>query len=329
MKEQNRILHHDIIFVLALLAFAGLCVSRFFDHALLFHRAPMALMYGYRWNEVVTAIYYLGCFFVFCQTIRSAGQTQKKNAYYLIVFSSVFLFPMFLSVDYFGSMDVYAWVITFGALLLLLWERLEWLLPLICFAAACICPMAVLSSQMLLYVLLLYLWKKKEKKFYAVLCACSVAAGITGVVVTMALGTFSADFQHPLSLKKFVVMLVLLSPYAAVAVHFLKGLMSRAGNAIKKVYGVIALAGVIAPAVMAAGQDYARAVFYGFTYYSFLVLFTTVKSDEEVSAQLEDSKQWVTERVPVPAVFILYAFLFMTFWISGPLELIQETLLGS
>lgn len=116
-----------------------------------------------------------------------------KEARYLILFLSIFTFPMFLSAENFGRLDVYLLSIVILSCILVLYEKWEWLIVPLSVVAMLIHPGYVFMDINLLLVLLLYkvlsVPREKRKKYIVLLA-------VTFLVVSV-LFLYFEFFSHP------------------------------------------------------------------------------------------------------------------------------------
>lgn len=293
---------------------------RFFDHTLLFHAAPTGLMYNYRFAELGMVIYFLCMLALFVKWIAMAEAAQKQDMRYLIAFLSVFLFPMFFHGNYFGTMDVYAWILAFIALICIDSS----VIPLLSFIATAICPMSLFTTQMMLLAVLLYHYVKEKKKRYLVIGEIHVLCALAGFSVAKQFGYFQTDAMYVLTFRKFIVACILLLPYLYLAIRFFKNMLQHSENH-KSIYWLIAVLGLPGMGVYALFSDYSRVLFYGFVYYLALIVVLLLADDRGAKAAIADLRLWVSEHIAFPAAVVAYPFIIMTIWVSGPLELFLET----
>ncbi len=319
---------NDRMFLVMLAFFAILCMSRFYDHALYFHPASFPVLQSYSMVVLVTTAYYVVLFMFYAVCVGKVLGVNKKLMYYLVVFCSVFTFPMFLQANYFGTMDVYACFFTLMGVCLVILERGEWIVSLLGFVSACICPMFVFSGGCLLIVFLFYKGCKKEKKKYGCIGLLLGVAEAMGFLISYFRGSLSMDVQVTVSLRNFVLMVILMSPYLLMAVTCFKCFFRDVPRKMKIAYMMILVGGIPSVAMYALRGDFARTVFYVFAYYVVVLLTLMAMRDEKAEIGLLILKGEILRWVPIPAVVVVYPFLFMTLWISGAHELIVETVLG-
>ena len=318
----------DRTFLAALAVFAVLCVGRFFEHTLNFHSAPMGILQQYRFAELATAVYFAVLFLLYGIMLRKMEAKEKTIAYFMMAFLSVFAFPMYLPANYFGAVDIYAWIALFVAAGCLIFEKGEWLLVPLSLAAAAVSPMSLFGSQCMLVLLLFYRYWSTERKKYLWLGILSMLASFVGVGLTVALRFFSTDAQQVLSTRKFLVLAVMMCPYLLMVGTLFRGIFSDASRRMKKCYGLLLAGWIPAAAVYLIAADYSRVFYQVFFYFIFLILMMLTFGDTAVSSAMEKLKEKVLSWVPIPAVLIAYPFLFLTFWISGPVPLLVEKILG-
>ncbi|MBE5898473.1 MAG: hypothetical protein E7279_02620 [Lachnospiraceae bacterium] len=126
----------------------------------------------YALSKVFLVIFFVVLMLFFLQIIRKTKEQDKKYMYYLIVFFSIFNFPMFAGEHNFGRVDVVLVIITFICCMLIVQGFLEWLVPIFCGIA-----MLFHQGYVFMYVnivLILFLFKalkdtKKISRKYAAL----------------------------------------------------------------------------------------------------------------------------------------------------------------
>lgn len=325
----RKLTKEDFIFLAVLLLFSFIAASRFFDHTLLFHSAPMGLLQQYEFSQLVYTGYLFVLFLFFALILKKNSFEKRKDIYYLITFLTIFMVPMYLYTDYFGTMDVYAWILAMFSMMLLDMEKAEWLIVILAFVSTLICPMSLFYTICMLTAMLLYKTQKKEKKQYLYLAVGTGIGGVAGVLVTMTMGYFTTDAQQSLSWHKFVLVIMLLSPYMFILFRFWDGIIQRAEEKMKVAYIVLFLGGL--PSVFATLyiQDFHRAIFMAFVYYLFVGVQLLSLQDEKANVQMDGIKAMVKEWLPIPAMIIGYPLIILTLWMYGPLQLIVETILGN
>ena len=134
---------------------------------------PMSLM-NYRsvylFHIGVSILYELVVFLLFVTCYRMCGHRQKPMMRYLICFLAVFAYPMFLSEEMFGRLDVYLYILVLIGVLCILKEKWEWVILPIGLICICIHQGFVFINANIILVLLLYkaiTRKEKRKKYIA------------------------------------------------------------------------------------------------------------------------------------------------------------------
>lgn len=327
MRKLNR---NDKAFIICFLGVAFVGAARFFDHTLLFHSAPMGVMQTYSFSQFAVSLYFMALLLFSVWTLKHTSDKNAKTVYYLIALWSVVALPMYLYTNYFGAMDVFAWILLIIAAFFLLEKKFEWMTIQTSFVTVCICPMALFYSVCPMVGLLGYrafsnpICKKKYTR-YAFL---TFAVGVCGIIVAKWMQYFTTDAQMTISWHKFVIILLMLSPYAVLAFRFWEKML--AGKSFEKqiAYLSLAFAGVPAAAVTLYVQDYVRHFFTLFFYYIFVVLFLLADQNKDTEFQVQNIKGFLQKWLPMPEMVIIYPMIFFTFWVYGPLELLEETLLG-
>lgn len=314
----------DIKFLAALVFFALASLSRFFDEKLNFHIAFSSFMQKYEIAFGVMLFYFLVLFVFYYICMANCEVKNKKTIYYLIAFYSTFAFPMFLSADYFGAMDVYAWILTWIGAISFVKGKAEWITVPICLCMAVLSPMSVLTGGCICIAIHMYKFMTQKGNRYLVYSITCFIMCIAGVLITRYLGVFASDAQDVLSLERFIVMVIFMSPYFYIAATFFYGIIKRVD--VKTKAGIVF---VILGAVPSAGiyiylQDYARAFFHMFTYFILTVVILFAAKDMHIIEQMDRTKELIKKWFPVPVLILVVPFLFMTLWIIGEQVLMTE-----
>lgn len=316
-------------YILMLIGFAAVCILRFFDRKLEFHSTPLGIMQNYRFAQVITAGYFVAfiilAFFIL-KKVEADG--RSKLVAYLVMFAGVFMFPMFLYTDYFGATDIYAWIICFCCMFLIIIDRCVWLIPVGMFIMTAICPMSVIFIALLLFMILVNRCLDTSKKLYLFCAISGLLLSIIGLIVNISKGIFTTDVQGSLTLTRFIIALILVIPYIILGILFLRKLCVQEVKVNKICHILTMTLGVVAPVMYVILGDYGRAFFYGFVYYIFIVLVQVVMNNEKYISSLYKTYMMVSKYVIFPGVLIAYPFIIMVLWASGPVTLFEETFVG-
>lgn len=329
MKEKvKKINKQDKYFLVALGIFALCNIFRFFDQGILFHPSRYEILQNYTFNKIAIIIYFISLFCMYSVVIILSHKENKKDSYYLISFISTFLFPMFLSIEYFGTMDMYAWIFTVFQLIILLIDKFEWICILLNIVMIYICPMSIFSCECIVLALLLYkvLSKKNVRCFYIALI--NFVFSSIYFLNSYFERTLLIDAHYKLNLKQFILLLIILIPYIILGIKFFSSLLKETGI-YKRLSYLIIILGVL-PSILTDIylNDYARAFFHVFTYYLSVILILNVLGENEIYQQLKLLKCNIKEWIPIPVLIIVVPFLFMALWISGYEELLTEVFVG-
>lgn len=311
----SKIEKKDITFLGVLALFTLVVVFRFFDRGLVYHAARFSIMQNYNFSMLVITGYFFTLFLVYFLCLNKVQTENKKNIYYLIMFSAVFSLPMFLNINYFGTMDVYVWILVLIQMLFLIIGKVEWLSVPLVFLITYISPLSFFYCETIVLFLFLNKYYKQKNRRYLVLFCINSLIGLIVFFVAKYQENLLIDAQMNLTLKQFLLMILCFSPYLYLAFVFLKKLKMK----------WFMIIGVLPSVVINLYlQDFSRAVFYVFAYFIFVVLCLVVLEDENTISQLEATKTKVKEWIPLPILVIVYPLLFMTFWVAGPLALMNE-----
>ncbi len=198
----------DRLFLVALMAFCAVCVLYYFSHEMSQYSTTLyALSYRYgfisrgfigtvwQWldqilpfdlmnyysiyhmNLLFTAILLLFFFGFYALCLRCIPEEQKSSAKYLILFFSVFSFPMFVTRQNLGRIDIFLIMITLLCLMLLISGKAEWLILPLCVLAMLIHQGFVFTNINIILTLLLYkAYSGKNKKRYLWIFAVTLLA---------------------------------------------------------------------------------------------------------------------------------------------------------
>ena len=123
----------------------------------------------YMLSKIVLGIYFLVFFMFYIVCLKKCKKEEQHNMRYLIVFLSIFVFPMYLSDNVFGHLDVYLVILSMLSVLLIVIEKAEWLVIPLCIVAECIHQGFVFMNINIVLVLLFYkmmIYPKEKKKKY-------------------------------------------------------------------------------------------------------------------------------------------------------------------
>lgn len=325
LKEKNSWIKYYIV----LIGFALVCILRFFDRNIIFHSTPLGIMQNYRFSQLVTVGYFIAFFLLTLFILKKVESDRRSKAVaYLIMFAAVFMFPMYLYTDYFGATDIYAWIICLCCMFLIIIDKCVWLIPIGMLIMTAICPMSVISIALLLFVILVNRCLDTSRMLYLICAISGLVLAIAGFVVNKSVGIFSTDVQSSLTFTKFIFSVILVIPYIILGVLFFRQLCMKEIKSKKIGYILTLVIGIVAPVVYVVLGDYSRAFFYGFVYYIFVVLMQIVMNNEKYTNSIYKIYMMISKYVAFPGVLIAYPFIIMTFWISGPVVLFEETFVG-
>lgn len=323
MKKEKR--KEELKFLTIMLLFGLIMVGRVFDHSMEFHYVPMGIMQDYTFNQLALLglLVVQVIFFGIC--LSRCAKEQKQNIKYMSVFLSVFTFPMFASRVYWGSFDMYVWILLFLSAGLILWNHAEWMSVPLCFVMTCISPMSLFGSICLIEAVFMQKYIFTKQKRYPVYMLGCAGSALLGEAVVHVCYRFYSDAQVAISWEQWIRILILCIPYYLVAAYYYKEQLKGSHKIKTVVTFLLGLPGVVSQVIVG---DYGKAVFYGFTYYIMLTLCAIVLGDEESRDALEETKTKIASLIGLPVLVIAYPLLFMLLWIAGPLPLFEEVFVG-
>lgn len=317
----NKIEKNDIKFYAALAFFAMCCVCRFLGPMIIKDNITFGLIENKTKSTCIMCIYFF-MFFVF-YILCTLLHENKKKMYYLASFLSVFAFPMFTSTAYFGSREVYAWAITLASVVLIVFQNAEWLSVPLMMLALWLYPSAAFSCLLCISILLLCQYKTKNNKKYIGVLLLNIIGGIVVFFIQATTKGVNVNADGSISLKKFIVLVILMLPYILIGFDFFKGLLKKS-----KVYILMLLAVIPMFGYDLLTRDYSRAFFHVFVYFTIVIMAQIALKDKAIIQQVESIEEKITDYVSIPSVLIIYPFIFMTLWISGFVVLPAEIFVG-
>ncbi len=123
-------------------------------------------------NGFFTLVYFLVLFWFYKVCLKHCAEENRHNLKHLIVFLSLFAFTMWTTSVNFGRLDLYLFIFMLISVILIIEEKLEWLIVPMGIICTCIQPDYVYTNANTILVLLLYKIflgdSKKRKKYIAI-----------------------------------------------------------------------------------------------------------------------------------------------------------------
>lgn len=110
----------------------------------------------YNFNGLFTLIYYLTLFWFYKVCLDHCEEKNKKNMQHLILFLSLFAFPMFTTSINYGRLDLYLFIFMLISVILIIKEKWEWLIIPFGIICTCIHQGFVFTNANTILVLLLF-----------------------------------------------------------------------------------------------------------------------------------------------------------------------------
>lgn len=133
----------------------------------------------YQFSQLSLGVYVFILLLFYLVCLRTCPAKEQRMMQYLIVFLSVFAFPMFASKYNFGRVDIYLVMITLLCCILLVRDMWEWMIVPLCVLAMLLHPGFVFMNVNIILVLLLYKALGsdggKRKKYIAIFAVTFVA----------------------------------------------------------------------------------------------------------------------------------------------------------
>ncbi len=128
----------------------------------------------YNFTGLCTVIYFLCLFWFYKTALKYCAEENKRNMQHLIVFLSIFAFPMFMGKAMFGRLDLYLFIFMLIGMVLIIEEKCEWLIIPMGIICTCIHQGFVFTNANTLLVMLFYkiiLGKPEKRKKYIAIFA--------------------------------------------------------------------------------------------------------------------------------------------------------------
>lgn len=119
----------------------------------------------FNFSGLFTVVYFLVLFLFFGICLHYCKEEHKRNLQHFIIFLSIFAFPMFMSSTNFGSVYLYFCIIMLFSVILIVIEKLEWLIIPLGILGMCIHEDFLFTSGGLILLLLFYKILFAEKKW--------------------------------------------------------------------------------------------------------------------------------------------------------------------
>ncbi|MCR5144577.1 MAG: hypothetical protein K6B67_04645 [Lachnospiraceae bacterium] len=225
MKEcrYRDVMRRERGFIILLAAFALVNVLRYFEHIITEYNTTLFAMsykYGfisrgflgtiwagldrilsidlmtyeavYGFACISTIVFFVILFGFYLKLLKMSDEGNLKNMRYLIVFLSIFTFSMFLTDEVFGRLDLWLYILTFVAIILLIEDKAIWMMVPIVGVCMCIHQGYVLTCANIVIALLIYIALmsegKKSKRYIEVL--------VVTIIVMAVLFIYFEFFSH-------------------------------------------------------------------------------------------------------------------------------------
>lgn len=136
----------------------------------------------YRFTFGMTVVYDVLLFALLLLCVKKCEKADRHNLFYIIVLMSIYGFTDFLSEEMYGRLDLYLYICTFIAVMLLIVEKAEWLVVIICAFCMCMHQGFVFTNANIILVLLFYkamsAKQGKRKKYLWLFLLCFTVASV-------------------------------------------------------------------------------------------------------------------------------------------------------
>lgn len=306
----------DFHFLLAMLGFGLICFARFYNQNLMSHKYVLEIMNNMLFKQLITVVLVvLIVLFTGLVLAKSSGE-MKHIVYYLATMLAVVTMPFYICDSYIGTSDIYTFAIMIACLFLLMWEKNEWVVILLVIAMTYISPAMTVTCGAVILAELIKAYAITNSKKYLRLIIGIVFTVLVSTVLAYITYRFSFDVQGRITTQRFIVILLLLSPYLYWGVGFLFSLISEAADnkRIKIAYVLSALGGLPTFVMWSYLHDYCRSILYTFVYYLLIVLMGLIVNDFNYDKCVRDCSSRIKTKIVIPSVVVIYLLIIVTFW---------------
>lgn len=300
--------------------------------------------------SLIATVILVALFLVFlCYVLVKTEQKTKKVIYGIIIYLTLFSIPFFSARQNFGRVDLYLVMISIIAVILLVEEKIEWLLvPLTSIAIMIHQGYAFMYYNVVLILLVYKIFnnEKKRKKYIAILlislitCIClffyfelfshNWGEEVYNAVVSNAklmdkkyhkdllsheiLGVDLKDkevYWHYMNVIQLPFFLIFFSPYIYFAIRILKGTISRCETKKDKIlHIIIALGSLTLLPNFLLKVDYGRWVYAVIFYYCITFIAFNLLKDKAIVEETNAIRLSFKDKPIIPIFLLTYAVLF-------------------
>lgn len=121
-------------------------------------------MGAFNFSGLFTLVYFVLLFLFYKICLIHCPEESKRNLKHLLVFLSIFAFPMYTTSVSYGCLDLYLSIVLILSLILLVWGRMEWLIVPLGIIGMCINHDFLFTHAMLIGALLIFKLLNKNRK---------------------------------------------------------------------------------------------------------------------------------------------------------------------
>ncbi len=312
-----------ISYLIALSIFAVVCMLRFFDREIGEHDVLFSFMNSYAYSIVITFVYIASFVVLVAFSFRDKSDTDAKRLYYLFACAAIFVFSMYWNEDYLGVTDIYAYMLCFISMILLIKNKGLFLIPIFSALGIILAPISIFSVQLLVVMIMLLLTQKSSGNYLKGIFVADLVAVTAAMIIRCVLWGFDTDVIGSISTTNVIMMAILFIP-----AYLLLGVFIRCITH-NKLYVLAMILGLVGPVVEGIIGDPVRAIFYGFTYYFLLICVLYTCNNQDTVKAIDRLESIIGTYIAWPAIIPAYLFVIVTIWISGPLKLFKEIIVGT
>lgn len=319
---------YDRKFLISQIALVILCVLRVSKWKKYDHSARILLLDDYDFTLIVSVVMCIALFLLYMFVLKRVDEGMRNKTFYVIMLVTVMLYPTYAHSRYMGAMDIYGLILGVISIVLIVTEFCEWIDIILMGMAVFINPMCIFSMGVIVPLVLLYKFLVKEDTKRLVICICLCIVEVVGFFASRMMGMFAVDERELIDIRKFIVILVFLTPFIFVACLTFINLIKNSKRTNDKVYYILsAFTGVSSFVVWTIRGDYTRAIVNLFICYGVWLLVMMSYRDELLSEQMDSLSVKIKKWVPISGVIVIYVLAIMLYWMCGVESVSKEVLL--
>ena len=313
----------------------------------------MSYSWVYAFCLLSTAIFdFLLLLFIYV-VLKKCDEAQYKNLSYLLICVAMFSFPMFVTKEMLGRLDIFLMILVMLCLFCIMEDRFLWMVPFLCVVAMMFHQGFVFTNINLILALLFYKGlKEKDGKKYLILfgitlALCSVlflyfeffshsnggeiidevirkakhlsesGRGYNPSIIAheiMGEDVYEEELQYRLlARQETYIFMIFFWPFLLLGIGFLRRMVKGQKGKDFFAYLAVALGGLTIIPEIVLKVDFGRYAYYTFWYYLMIAVVLIRWNDQVCIRCLEWVKTTIKKWLPIPQLVLAYMLLFLPF----------------